>query len=181
MNNIPKKIVSGFDLEQSHDKRTDFLIDNFDHIIKILFNKSIIYATHYAVTAKRSNLSGMDMIYSLQYLAHEFINIVTNSEIESIISENAENDLILSDSDISNDDDSDVSNNDDSDMSVYEESCGSNDLCESNEYFTRTSEPDELCDLMNYYHDTWDSWSTNDKLKIMLKKSVDNSIKNYNV
>ena len=61
-----------------NEPNTNFLETLTSLLIKFS-EKSIIYGAHYAKCAGRENLSGMDTIYALQYLAHEFHNLNTST------------------------------------------------------------------------------------------------------
>lgn len=167
MSNVPSNIKSGFSLNE-HDPRIQFYIDNFETVLSVLTQKSIIYAVHYSKTAQRTNLSGMDMIYSLQFLAHEFVNDVSIDELKD-----DKNNMFLTDSE-SEYEESEYEGSDSS-YSTEQDVV----INEGSDIFTRANDEDELCAKMNFYHDTWDSWTTNDVCKTMLKNAVDKMIKTY--
>lgn len=135
------------------------IIDTIQPILLSFAEKSVIFAAHYATHAGRNNLSGLDTIYALQFLAHEFLNAESFSSFESQLqlnsdSENSDSDDIMSDSDSQSD---------------------------SSDEFSRASDENEICKLMNYYHDTWNEWQPTNDIELLLKNNIDKTITNYNI
>lgn len=127
--------------------------DNFlEHVHKLLMifsEKSIVLGSHYAKCAGRENLSGMDTIYALQYLAHEFPHMDMNNVCPSQFTD--------SDEDTCSEDE--------------------NELCsEDDDTFTRAPNSDSICAKMNEYHDTWDDWHPTDNIELLLKENIDKTL-----
>ena len=141
---------TGFSLLQPKKPDQD-LLNRLNNLLLIFAEKSITLGAHYAKHAGRFNLSGMDTIYALQYLAHEFMDL---DDLPILLKEK-ENE---SDDDESDDDESDDDESDDDDS------------------FTRASDEDSICKKMNDYHDTWSEWNPTDDIEILLKKNIDKTL-----
>ena len=77
------------------------IIDTIQPILLSFAEKSVCFAVHYATHAGRNNLSGLDTIYALQFLAHEFLN---SDSFESQLQLNSDSDNEnMSDSDSQSD------------------------------------------------------------------------------
>ena len=121
-------------------------LEKIENLLLLFSQKSIVLGAHYATCAGRNNLSGEDIIYSLQYFAHEFMKI-----------DSLENDLENFDSDSDSD-------------SEFDSDFDSDDL------FTRADDSDEFCKKINYYHDTWNEWNPTDEIECVLKRNIDKII-----
>lgn len=141
----------------NNDTRMIELQKKVSSIMTLLLKKSIETACKYSKFARRDNLSGTDMIYALQYEAHEFMD---RPELEEETNNEYSNMFSDSDSD---------SGSEESLESSESESLDS-------ENFTRAdSNLNEFCYKMNHYNDTWNSWHPEDPLIQLLKKAVDAS------
>ena len=131
------------------------IADTFEKSGTELLNKlveyAVINASTYAKSAGRDNLSGTDIIIALQYEAHEFL-------YRNNLNENT----YCSDSDSDS------------------ESIGETNDDDSANEFTRSYSNDPLIEMMNYYHDTWDSWHPEIPLERVLKNAVTNAMIMYN-
>ena len=135
------------------------LLNRLNNLLLIFAEKSITLGAHYAKHAGRSNLSGMDTIYALQYLAHEFMDL---DDLPSLL-EKKENE-----SDDENDDEMDDEMDDENDDKMDDEM--------DDDEFTKASDEDSICKQMNKYHDTWSEWNPTDDIEILLKKNIDKTL-----
>lgn len=164
-------------------------------MLRILMEKSMEMAGEYVEHSKRNTITCDDMIYALQYEAHEFMSLENEEELsqkvneyitqsdtmtlfESILSSVESNESVLNDED--NDDASVYSDEDDGESVTGTISCSS-----SEDYGSESEEEDEfkeskceceMCIKMNQYHREWDSWQPTDDLDCMFKRSVDKAI-----
>ena len=150
---FPNQMQTGFSVLQEASKPDEELLNYLQNLLLIFAEKSIFYGSHYAKCAGRDNLSGMDTLYALQYMSHEFLNL---EDLPESIAEK----LSESESDI--DTESDTDNEEEDDV------------------FTRASDEDPICKKMNDYHDNWDSWTPVDDIQILLKQNVDKTINTIN-
>jgi len=140
---FPSNMKTGFSLNEAP---TLDLVHLHNLLIKFA-KKSVLFAAHYSTHAGRTNLSGTDELYALQYLCHEFFNVCNLNES-------------VSDSD---------SGEEDSDSGEEDSDSGEAD----DDLFTRANDDDDVCAKMNMYHDTWNSWEPTDEIEIILKRNVD--------
>ena len=131
------------------------LLNRLNNLLLIFAEKSILIGSHYAKYSGRSNLSGMDTIYALQYLAHEFMVL---DDLEELLKEKE----ILSESE--SESESDES------MSEF-----------SDDVFTRASDDDHICKKMNMYHDEWSEWNPTDDIEILLKRNIDKTLQSFDL
>jgi hypothetical protein len=134
-------------------------LEYLNSLLLLFAEKSITFAAHYAKHAGRENLSGMDTIYALQYLAHEFMDL---PEVNS--------------GTIKNDD---CEEDDCEEDDCEEDDCEEDDCEDDDDVFTRAGDDDALCSKMNMYHDTWESWNPSDEIQILLKRNVDKTINEH--
>jgi len=148
---IPMK--TGFSLIEPPKPDTE-LLNKLNNLLIIFAEKSIHLGAHYAKTSGRYNLSGMDTIYALQYLAHEFMDM---ENLEQLIKEKESND---------------------SEESESENESESESNCEEidDDTFTIASDEDSICKKMNYYHNTWSEWNPTDDIEILLKRNIDKTL-----
>jgi hypothetical protein len=134
---------------------TSYIVDAGLNLLNELMRFAVINGSKYAKSAGRDNLSGEDIIYALQYEAHEFPyrNINSTSASESSDDE-------ISDSEDEIDDDADTIDN----------------LNDDADTFTRSSSNDELIIKMNNYHDNWLSWEPETEIQKSLKNAVNKAI-----
>ena len=155
---------TGFSLLNEAPKPDQDLLNYLNNLLVVFGEKSIEYGVHYAKCAGRDNLSGMDTLYGLQYLCHEFFNL---PDLEECVRKQME---------IENDsgNDSDCESGNDSKM---ESDSGNDSGSDSgSDKFTRASNDDPICKSMNVYHDEWDTWNPEDDIQSMLKRNVNNTI-----
>tara|TARA_B100001094_G_scaffold329249_1_gene391577 strand:+ start:647 stop:1105 length:459 start_codon:yes stop_codon:yes gene_type:complete len=122
-------------------------------IMTVLLKKAIETGCKYAKFAGRDNLSGTDMIYALQYEAHEFMD---RPELE----EETKDEYLDIEEAMSSDSDPECNSEGDSEG-------------DPEEFSRADSTMNDFCYKMNHYNDTWDSWNPEDPLKLLLKKAVD--------
>ena len=146
---IPINIKTGFSPLVESTQEID--LDKINRMLVLFSEKSIILGSHYAKSAGRDNLSGMDTIYALQYFSHEFMHIETLEEDLNALNLNDE----------------------DEEQSESEE-----EYLESDDIFTRVPDTtsDEICKKMNKYHDEWNTWEPTDIIEIILKRNIDKLI-----
>jgi hypothetical protein len=126
----------------------DFL-DKIDVLLKMMMKKAIEAGVAYVKEAGRKTLTSDDIRYGLMYEAHEFL---FRPEFENDFKNNWENSESESESDTS-----DASSS------------------ETEEVFTRAiNSNNKKIEKMNYYADTWESWTPDDEIQQLLKKSIDN-------
>jgi len=140
---------TGFSLIEP-DKPDPDLLNTLNNLLFIFAEKSIILGAHYANSAGRTNLSGMDTIYALQYLAHEFMDL---EDLQSLLKDSG------SDSDES-----------------YEDNDSDSESEMGNDEFSRATDEDNICKKMNNYHDTWSEWNPTDDIEILLKSNIDKTL-----
>ena len=129
------------------------LLNKLNNLLLIFAEKSIILGAHYAKNAGRSNLSGIDTIYALQYLAHEFMDL---EDLQSCMKEKEDE------------------SEEDDDESESESESESDEM--DNDEFTRASDEDKICKKMNHYHDTWSEWNPTDDIEVLLKNNIDKTL-----
>ena len=151
---IPNNIKTGQSILIEPDKPDQKLLDYLQSLLLVFAEKSIIFASHYAKHAGRDNLSGMDTIYSLQFLAHEFMGL---EDLEKCVK------------DLENSSECDSGSEYESD---YESDCEVDD-----DLFTRADNTDHICKKMNMYHDSWNEWIPESDIEILLKRNIDKTIK----
>ena len=102
----------------------------------------------YAKEAGRDTLTGMDMVYALEYQAQNFSNVVEQDD-------HLEEQLHTFEEKLIEDDDSE-------------------DDSEDEEEFTRAEDSSHPVVIeMNRCHDTWDGWIPQDDIQSILKRAVD--------
>jgi hypothetical protein len=123
--------------------------DDIDYIEELssFIALSIESSVEYSETSGRDNLSGQDLIYGLMYQAHEF------SFGDRPISEDSTDEGYSTSESSFSDDDGDE--------------------------FTRPSpaQSSHKSEKMNYYHDTWTSWTPVDEFRVIIKNAVDECLK----
>lgn len=136
------------------DKPDQQLLDYLHSLLLVFAEKSIIFGAHYAKHAGRDNLSGMDTIYSLQFLAHEFMGL---EDLENCVKDlkNSSNGNSESESDYEDESDCEI----------------------DDDVFTRADNTDDICKKMNMYHDTWNEWTPGSDIEFLLKRNIDKTIK----
>lgn len=144
---------TGFSLIEQFQPDQD-LLDRLNNLLIIFAEKSIILGAHYSKNSGRFNLSGIDTIYALQYLAHEFMDL---EDLEVLLKEK---ESMSSDESESMSDSSDMENED----------------ADDDDIFCRASDDDDICKKMNYYHDTWSEWNPTDDIEILLKVNIDKTL-----
>ena len=130
------------------------LLNRLNNLLIIFAEKSIVLGSHYSKNAGRFNLSGMDTIYALQYLAHEFMDL---DDLETLLEEKES-----------------MSSEEYESMSDSSE-IGRDDILDD-DLFSRASNVDNICKKMNNYHDTWSEWNPTDDIEILLKCNIDKTL-----
>lgn len=147
---------SGFSMLEEPNKPNEELLNYLQNLLLVFAEKSIHFGAHYAKCAGRDNLSGMDTLYALQYLSHEFMNL---PDLEECVKDHE-----MSDSDEGADSDEGTD---------IDEVSGDNEGADT---FTRAPDDDPICAKMNKYHDEWETWNPVDDIQIMLKRNVDKTL-----
>lgn len=133
------------DIDVSSIENTGF------NLLGQLMEYAVVNGAKYAKSAGRNNLSGMDIIYGLQYEAHEFpYRNVDGTQTPELMNNSSE---------------------DDSDSETDSEKLSTED-----DIFTRSTSTELLVVKMNEYHDTWDSWNPELDIQKILKNAVNKSI-----
>lgn len=134
-------------------------------IMITLIQKASMLGIKYSKSSGRTNLSSTDIMYALQYLAHEFED---SQDLEDDLQNNEDvyNKLV---DDLDGSEDSQYEDDDDED-SDDEDSQDEND---DDEYFVRSDDPDPIIQKINEYHDGWLEWVPDNLIQITMKKSVD--------
>ena len=148
---FPSNMKTGFSLIEPV-QQNNALLDRLNNLLIIFAEKSISLGAHYAKQSGRYNLSGMDTIYALQYLAHEFMKL---DDLEVLLKDKeteADTDDYSSESESSNEEEIDA------------------------DIFCRASDDDDICKQMNYYHDHWSEWIPTDEIEILLKNNIDKTL-----
>ena len=164
MEQLPNEIKTGNNLVQSNEIDPEIL-KTTEGLMFTLIEKAVLTAAKYAKTAGRDNVSSTDMVYALQFEAHEFMK---HEDLEQRIEENKP----MSEEDQSENEE---------DQSENEEDQSENEEDQSeNEEFTRAPDTDPFCEKINQYHDNWDSWTPTERVEITLKNAVDKVLNNFN-
>ena len=135
-------------------------------IMFTLIEKAIEVGVKYSKSSGRNNLSSTDLLYALQYQAHEFLDYpdLTEKCIEN-------EDTILKEMESDEDEyDFETDSNSESDEE--------NEENEENEEFCRSISDDPIISKMNEYHDSWNDWTPEDEIRKMIKKSIDEHFSN---
>jgi hypothetical protein len=147
MENVPPVIKTGHDLVDDETEFPSDLMKNIQATMLTLMEKAVISAASYAKASGSDNVSSTDMIYALQYQAHEFLNS-HDLEERIIANRNTDKDIIIGEDETDED--------------------------ETDEDFKRVPEGvNELTDKMNNYHDTWNQWNPNTYVEKSIKNAVD--------
>jgi len=126
-------------------------------ILITLIEKSFIKAAEYCEAGNRNIVTGIDIIYALQWCAHEFFN---DDKLEESFDRHLEQIRSMG-SCSESEDESDV-----------EES-----QCESDDEFERVEDlNNELVTKMNQYHDEWDTWIPESELQQSIKNAINRVI-----
>lgn len=167
----------GFDIDPMIEKK-------IGSILITLLKKASVLGVDYAKSAGRDNLSSMDIIYALQYYAHEFNN---EPDLEDAFIQNeTEYENFINDKDCGSDSGSEAGSDSGSDSDSESDSESESDSDESiedfdnDDTFTRSESTDEIIQKMNLHHDNWENWNPTDKLDIIMKRSIDKILINLN-
>ena len=155
MDNVPPVIKTGYDLIDNETQLDPNFMKNIEATMLTLMEKSIITAATYAKSSGRDNVSSTDMIYALQYQAHEFLNS-HDLEERIIANRNSEKEIEIGEADESQDDESQDGESQD------------------DENFKRVPQGiSELTDKINIYHDNWNTWNPTSQVEKSIKNAVD--------
>lgn len=161
-------------------------------MLRILMEKSMEMAGEYVDHSKRNTITCNDMIYALQYEAHEFMSLDNEEELsrkvneyitqsdtmtlfESILSSVESHESVVNDDE---DNTSQYTDEDDDGESIIDSSSSEDSGSESEDEdeFEESKCECEMCVKMNQYHREWDSWQPTDDLDCMFKSAVDKAI-----
>ena len=164
----------------SNDEREDIEI-----MLGLFTSNAIINASKYAEMCKRNAVTKTDMLYGLQYEVFEFLQ---RPDLEEGLREiKEEYEQMNEDDDDSEYDDEDNDEGNDEGNSKSEDPLDLNnselgDIIVPDEEtvdFSRISEElitndiKEFIEKMHKYNDTWDSWTPQTDLEIILKNAID--------
>lgn len=141
-----------------------------DAILTTLIEKCMEVAVIYVAACGRNTVTSTDIMYALKYQAREFFNS------ESLIDDIEETRLNMETDE--NEDDSENENEEEDENEEDENEDDENEDDESEEDseddpFTRCEgSENRTVQLMNKYHDTWDTWYPEDPLERILKDSI---------
>jgi hypothetical protein len=125
-------------------------------ILVTLIEKSFIKAAEYCEAGNRNIVTGIDIIYALQWCAHEFFN---DDKLEESFDRHLEQ-IRSTHSCSESEDESDVESE-----------------CDSDDEFERVEDlNNELVTKMNQYHDEWDTWIPESELQQSLKDAINRVI-----
>ena len=179
------QMKTGFNCLQSNEEQIpDDLKLKINAIMLTLIEKSIDIAVKYSKSSGRNNISSTDLLYALQFQAHEFLDekdlverCIANEDIinnsDSLFDNLSDsNDNLYDSSDNLSDSNDNLS---DSNDNLSDSSDNSSDSSDSNdnEYFCRSDDNDPIIQKMNHYHDNWSDWEPQDQIRYLLKKSID--------
>ena len=144
-------------------------------ILITLIQKAVDLAARYSASAGRDNLSSTDMIYALQYYAHEFEN-EDNLE-ESFVENEVEYAKIFQSNESDHEEEGENSESDYEENEKEEGDSESDHEEESkNEEFSRSESTEPLFVKMNEYHDNWDRWNPSETSQQVMKSAIDKVI-----
>jgi len=162
---FPSTLRTGL-LDNTTRMETDDLLleKKIEGILFTFLEKAVVLGATYAIQAGRHNITGTDIIYALQYFAHEFMNDPNLEEqFEDTCSALRDEDESYESDDSSMDSDDSVMESDD-------------------EEFTRvTNSTDAKMILMNTYHDEWHTWEPIDPFQKSIKGAVDSCIAQFDI
>lgn len=148
----------------------DGLIIKIQSILYTLITKAIETASIYSKSAKRKNISSTDLLYALQYQAHEFFND-NDGDFYDMCCENEQ--YILNNESYSEETDSCSTNSEQESDSETDETESSENITEDDEIFTRAEDDEnEMISKINNYHDDWQNWEPTDHIQQIIKKSI---------
>ena len=149
MDNVPPVIKTGYDLDDNDTQLDPDFMKNIEATLMTLMEKSITTATNYAKSSGRDNVSSTDMIYALQYQAHEFLN---SHDLE---------DRIL------------ANRNSEKEIEMGEDEEYEDEEYEDEEFKRVQKGTSELTDKINTYHDNWHSWNPTGQVEKIIKNAID--------
>jgi hypothetical protein len=131
-----------------------------ESILMDMMEKAVLLGVSYSQASGRNNLSSTDILYALQYQAHEYCsedNILNQFETDVEEAEEEEEDYESDDGYETDDDDFMETEDDEGDL----------------ELFSRSKNIDEVTTKMNEYHDDWSTWEPVSIIQRILKTSID--------
>lgn len=156
---------TGFDnlIHEDNDLSPDLKL-KINAIMFTLIEKAIDVGVKYSKSSGRNNLSSTDLLYALQYQAHEFLDYPDLTE------KCIENEDIIQE--IESDED---------EYDFETESEEENEENKENEEFCRSNSNDPIVSKMNEYHDSWNDWNPEDEIRRLIKKSINQHFLNINI
>lgn len=165
-------------------------------LLRILMEKSMEVAGEYTDHSKRNTITCDDMIYALQYEAHEFMSAKNEEELTAKVNEYVTQqdtfklfESIINSVEVKTESPTSVdtpnnrdnesvftdqsSDEDDDDMSSIE---SDSDDDEEDDDFTESECKCDMCVKMNRYHAEWDNWNPTEDLEITFKNAIDKAI-----
>ena len=177
---FPASIKTGFSTVSSSDIGLSEETNRRIQAILIMFmGKSVELASSYAVAAGRNTVTAMDVLYALQYFAHELEHLPDiEEECEKYYNDYAE----IEDEDIDDEDieDEDIEDEDIDDEDIEDEDIEDDEdieeVADDDEPFTRCESNDELIMKMNRYHDDWEAWCPTDSVQMGIKNAINKTM-----
>lgn len=154
---------TGLDIVVEPSRDVDEFVEQSSSLFLVLLEEAMRSAATYAKATDRDVVTADDVLYGMQYQAHQFSN-VNNVHLRATEAAK-EMKRIEADADADSDEETDADSDDD--FVVDDENCPP---------FARA--PDSHSDviaLMNHYHDTWESWVPETDVERLLKESIDSN------
>lgn len=156
---FPTHMQTGLLVPPSSSVLTPEFEERIQSILMTLIEKSFIKAAEYCEAGHRNTVTGMDIIYALQWCAHEFFN---DDKLEESFDRHLEQIRAINSDDESEEEESDVESDEEG---------------ESDDEFERVEDPNnELVTKMNKYHDEWDTWVPESELQQSIKNAINRVI-----
>jgi hypothetical protein len=141
-------------------------------ILITLMEKAFILAGSYINASNRNTITEDDLIYALQWCAHDFFS---DDNLEEDFEKNFNSIKNLNDNNDTSD--NDTSDNDTSDNDTSDNDTSDNDTDDS---FVRVeNSTNTLIIQMNKYHDEWENWVPDDPIKNSIKNAINKCILVY--
>lgn len=158
----PVRMQTGGGSNKKLDESQSIITAKLKAILMTFMDKAITIGAKYASASGRDMLTSTDVLYALQYQAHEFIDNL-NDDIEKEFDNYLYTNL---------NDDNEESDEDNEEYDDDNEESGDDD--EDEEYFTRCEGSDDpIIQKMNEYHDNWSNWTPSSRMQLLVKQAID--------
>lgn len=173
---------TGLNLVVDPAKDADEFVEQSTSLFLVLLEEAMGSAATYARATNRDVVTSEDVLYGMQYQAHQFANVPNVHERSRAAMEEWKKMNVDDEGSGSDDEGSGNGSDDDEGNGSDDEGSGSG----SDDGFVVAEEdcapferaPDshgEVIALMNYYHDTWDSWEPETDVERLLKTTIDSN------